>query len=168
MKKIFVLLLLGICLFAVSACGTEQPGDEPPEDTYCFVFQDTEIRVGAKLPSVLEGLRSQEAKVSVKPSCLNGVSGEDVTYVYNGFQIKTFRTEVNDPNEEIRWIILIDDLLMTPEGITIWSSVEAVKAAYGDATKDTGEWLYYQKGSCLLGFSYRDGLVTKIEYSPVD
>lgn len=167
-NKIVAMLLMSVCLLAVSACKTDSGKGDKGEEAYFFVFQNTEIRVGESAAPVLTALQSQNPQCSVKPSCLAGASGEDVTYVFPGFQMQTFRLTERDGDEQIRIVMLNDDSVSTREGISIGAAVQAVKDAYGSASEETAYRIVYEKEGMKLVFSLRDGTVTNISYEAKD
>lgn len=167
-NKIAAMLLILACLFAAGACKTTHGKGSEGKEVYSFVFQNTEIRVGEKAAPVLAALQSCNPQSSVKPSCLAGASGEDVTYVFSGFQMQTFRLTDSDGDEQIRIVMLNDDSVSTREGISIGAAVQAVKDAYGSASEETAYRLVYEKGDMKLVFSLRDSAVTNISYEVKD
>lgn len=164
MKKLLILCLAALlCLPMLFACnGKEQP---PTETPYAFRVDGILVQPKAEAKGALDALSAKNPQISVKASCLGGVDGEDVTYVYQGFRIQTFRTA---SSEEIRWVILSDDSVKTVEGIAIGDTADAVKSAYGEPSEKTDTLLTYVRGQVKLRFSYRDGVVTNIEYTVAD
>jgi hypothetical protein len=61
-------------------------------------------------------------------------------------------------------ITLTNDMVKTPEGISIGDSKSAVIAAYGDGYEAIGENLQYSADNCTLQFIFRDGKVSSIKY----
>ena len=153
------LMCLLLCMSALCACKeqvTEQKG-EP----YSFAVDGIVFTPGED-GSALADWKGAAPQVSVKGSCLDGVDGEDVTYVYTDFRIQTFRTEAG---EEIRWVILQSDAVKTGKGIAIGDTAEQMKAAYGEPTEETATLAVYEGGGTRLRFTHRDGVITKIEYT---
>jgi hypothetical protein len=155
------LLLAMLCAIGFCACQKDEPKDEP----YAFVVDGVKVIPGEKASGALGALASRNPSVSAKGSCLGGVDGEDVNYVYQGFRIQTFRLSEGDANEEIRWITFMDDSIKTEEGIAIGATVEAVKEAYGEPAETTGGTLIYRRGGTELRFGTRDGVVSGISYT---
>ena len=164
-SKWLAVLLAALCLISLVACKegkTENSGDD---DVFGFVIDGVKVIPGANASGVLTALASKNPTVSAKGSCLGGVDGEDVNYVYAGFRIQTFRLSEGDVNEEIRWVTLTDDSVKTEEGIAIGATVDAVKAAYGDPAATTGGTLIYRSGSTELRFATRNDAVIGISYT---
>ena len=168
MKRInrwLIALLAMACLMSIVACKKDQTENGGNDDSFYFEVDGVKAYPAGRAPYVLTALESRKPAVSAKGSCLGGVDGEDVNYVYAGFRIQTFRLSEGDPNEEIRWIIFTDDSVKTAEGIAIGASADAVKAAYGNPTEETGATLIYRRGKTELRFDTRDGAVNGISYT---
>ncbi len=168
MKRInrwLIALLAVACLMSIVACKGDEPQIGGDGELYGFLIDGVKIIPGAKASDALTALASQNPAVSAKGSCLGGVDGEDVNYVYAGFRIQTFRLKEGDANEEIRWIIFTDDSVKTEEGIAIGSTVEAVKEAYGEPVETTSSTIIYRIGRTELRFETRDGAVIGIAYT---
>ena len=168
MKRItrwLTVLLAVACLMSIIACNKDEEKNGGNDDVFGFAVDGVKAIPGAKAADVLAALASRSPTVSAKGSCLGGVDGEDVNYVYAGFRIQTFRLQEGDANEEIRWITFTDDSVKTEEGIAIGATVEAVKQAYGEPTKTTGSTLIYRRGKTELRFETRGGAVNGISYT---
>ena len=103
MKKInkwLTVLLAVLCLISLVACKGDEPEIGGDGELYGFVIDGVKIIPGAKASDALTALASQNPAVSAKGSCLGGVDGEDVNYVYQGFRIQTFRLREGDANED--------------------------------------------------------------------
>ena len=160
-------LLAVLCLLSLVACKKDQTENGGNDDVFGFTVDGVKAIPGAKAADVLAALASRNPAVSSKGSCLGGVevAGEDVTYVYAGFRIQTYRLSEGDPDEEIRWITFTDDSVKTEEGIAIGATVDAVKAAYGTPTEETGSTLIYRRSKTELRFETRNGAVNGISYT---
>ena len=161
-------LLAVLCMVSIVACKDEQTQNGGNDDIYGFAVDGVKAIPGAKAADVLAALASREPSKSAKGSCLGGVDGEDVNYVYAGFRIQTFRLKEGDANEEIRWIIFTDDSVKTEEGIAIGATVEVVKQTYGEPAETTGSTLIYRRGKTELRFETRGGVVNGISYTVVE
>lgn len=158
-------LLAVLCLLSLVACKKDQTENGGNDDVFGFTVDGVKAIPGAKAADVLTALATRNPAVSSKGSCLGGVDGEDVNYVYQGFRIQTFRLKEGDPDEQIRWITFTDDSVKTEEGIAIGATVDAVKAAYGDPAEETGSTLIYQRSKTELRFETRNGAVNGISYT---
>lgn len=167
MKQWLALLLAVLCLVGVCGCQKEKNEGNDPEP-YSFVIDGVTVTPGAKAKDVLAALSDRNPTVSAKGSCLGGVDGEDVRYVYAGFYIETFRLSEGHEDEEIRWICFSDDSVATKQGIKLGSTADEVKAAYGENAAVTDSQLIYQSGGTELRFKLRNGSVFGIEYTVVE
>ena len=167
LNRLTAVALTLLCVFGLMACKDNSTNDGVDPDPYSFVVDGVTITPGGKAASVLASLASRAPSVSAQGSCLGGVDGEDVNYVYSGFSLQTFRLSEGHPDEEIRWIILTDDSVSTQRGIRIGSSLQAVKDAYGVGT-ETPSLITYLSAGTYIRFSLRDGIVTGISYTVAD
>ena len=168
MKRYQKLISFGLallCLFGLCACKDENAADGNDPAPYSFVIDGVTVTPGAKAAEVLTALSSKNPTVSAIGSCLGGVDGEDVNYVYDGFYIQTFRLSEGHPDEEIRWIFFTDDSVTTQRGIKIGSTAEEVEYLYGTSASATDTLLTYQSGGTELRFKLRDGVVIEIFYT---
>ena len=163
MKKALAMLLAAVCLLAFCAC-KEKKGEGADPLPYSFVTDGVTVTPGVKAADTLAALSSRNPAVSFKSSCLGGVGGEDVNYVYDGFYIQTFRLSEGHPDEEIRWIVFSDDSVTTQKGIKIGSTLQEVKDAYGAGT-ETEALISYVSSGVSLRFTLRDGAVIGIAYT---
>ena len=164
MKQWMAVILAVLCVVGICACKDDEPQGNDPEP-YSFVVDGVTVTPGAKAADVLAALSSKNPTVSAKGSCLGGVDGEDVNYVYDGFYIQTFRLSEGHPDEEIRWIFFTDDSVSTQRGIKIGSTAEEVQYLYGTNASATDTLLTYQSGGTELRFELRGGVVSEIAYT---
>lgn len=160
-KKVLAWGLALLCMLLAVSCGD----DTKPHDglePYSFVVDGVVFTPGADASSVFAVWKGKTPQISVKASCLGGVDGEDVTYVYDDFRIQTFRSS---EGEELRWVILMSDAMATTKGIAVGSAVDQVKATYGEPVEESDSLLVYLQGGTKLRFKHREGAVTSIEYT---
>ncbi len=161
MKRWMACLLgLLLCMSAFCACKEDVP--EQKGEPYSFAVDGIAFTPGGDAGAPLAAWKGAAPQISVKGSCLDGVDGEDVTYVFTDFRIQTFRTGAS---EVIRWVILQSDAVKTGKGIAIGDSAEQMKTAYGQPTEETASLSVYESGGTRLRFTHRDGVITKIEYT---
>ncbi|MBQ8625768.1 MAG: hypothetical protein IJ419_06390 [Agathobacter sp.] len=130
-------------------------------DGFVFVYNGTDIVPNAKMEPIVTAL-GEPTKYFESDSC--AFQGKDKVYTYGSVVICTY------PENEVDYVYTIelkDDTVQTKEGIYIGSSVDDVKAKYGEPAKDTGSALVYEKGTSTLNFGYADGVVTSIVYYAV-
>ena len=95
------------------------------------------------------------------PSCGGGAE-PDREYTYAGFKFNTVNE--NGVNKIVK-IVLTDDSVSTPEGISIGSTRDEVVAAYGDSfTENSSGTLTYTDGATKLMIGIKDGAVSAIHY----
>lgn len=95
------------------------------------------------------------------PSCGGGAE-PDREYTYAGFKFNTVNE--NGVNKIVK-IVLTDDSVSTPEGISIGSSRDEVIAAYGESfTENASGTLTYTDGTTKLMIGIKDGAVSAIHY----
>lgn len=139
----------------------EANNDTVTADGYAFKYNGTEIIPNANMEPVVTAL-GEPTKYFESDSC--AFQGKDKVYTYGSAVITTY------PKDNVDYVYTIelkDDTVETPEGIYIGSSVDDVKAKYGEPAEDTGSALVYKKGSSNLNFSYTDGEVISIVYFAV-
>lgn len=195
MKKLFAILLALAMVFALAACGGDQPSGEsqtppPSQSTQPSGQPGGESGQPAGQPSAEPSdpvaadafvfLTGKGNAVSVNQDMTEvlAVEGEPQSYfeaescAFNGLD-KTYTyagfvisTRPEDGKDLVNSILLTDDSVTTPEGVYIGSSKAAVIAAYGEGD-EVGASLSYTKGDCTLNFIFDGDTVISIEYLPV-
>ena len=95
------------------------------------------------------------------PSCGGGAE-PDREYTYAGFKFNTVNE--NGINKIVK-IVLTDDSVSTPEGISIGDGREAVIETYGENfTENASGTLTYTDGAVKLMFGITNGCVSAIHY----
>ncbi|MBR2722517.1 MAG: hypothetical protein IKC31_01475 [Clostridia bacterium] len=159
MKIIRVLALLLVCaaLFACVGCAGK-PAQKKP---YGATINGVRIELDAKAPELLVQLGTHTS-YDESPTC--AYEGYDKVYGYGAFEIETYTL---GGIEYVRAIHLLDDTQSTRKGISVGDTVEAVKEAYGEPSRQTSLGLTYAEGDTVLEFLVRDGKVTNINYRKV-
>ena len=180
MKK--VVLLMGLTASMVlTACGgseekvisgevnnvvteSAQPEEVQTEEAqadvngYVFVSEGVTIEVDGEAAAYVEGM-SEPVSVYESPSCAFG--DLDKIHTYNGFEMDTYSI---DGVDYVSAVIFLDDSVTTVEGVGIGSTVEDVKAAYGEPTTEESTILTYEKDEMKLCFLIKDNSVVSVEY----
>ena len=145
------------CLMLVCFVGCD--GGEVAKN-YVFSANGVEIKVGGEANAVVSALGEAQNLVET-PSCGGGAE-PDREYTYAGFKFNT----VNDNGKNvIVKIVLTDDSVSTPEGISIGSLRDEVIAAYGENfTENATGTLIYTDGATKLMIGFADGSVSAIHY----
>ena len=155
MKRFISLALLLAMLVCFVGCdgGSETKG-------YLFKSGDVEIKVGGDANAAVSALGEAQNLVET-PSCGGGAE-PDREYTYAGFKFNTVNE--NGVNKIVK-IVLTDDSVSTPEGISIGDGREAVIETYGaDYTENASGTLVYTDGVSQLMFGITDGSVSAIHY----
>ena len=169
MKKIALILLALMMVSLLCACGdtatdnstttTAPSGVSTTPKGYLFTYNDVQFGVDMTIESVLTKLGEPKDKYTSE-SCAFG--GNDTIYYYPSIQIST-----NDEYgyDRIYSIYLEDDLVSTEKGISVGSTAEQVKEAYGEPGANSADTvLIYEKDGMALSFNLEDGKVTSIRY----
>ncbi len=169
---ISVLVALVAFCALLASCNGDGTGSETSGDTttadqiekndgFAFVYEGVTIRPGADMSAICDKLSAYQINYTESPSC--GYIGLDKVYTYMGFVINTYPEGDKD---YVLKVSFTDDSVKTPEGIGVGSTVEEVKAAYGDATEVMGTLSY--KNGCTLQILIKDGKVKNITYLSAD
>ena len=154
--KRFISFVLA-CLLFVCLVGCDG-GSEAKN--YVFSANGVEIKVGGDADAVVSALGEAQSLVET-PSCGGGAE-PDREYTYAGFKFNTVNE--NGKNVIVK-IILSDDSVSTPEGITIGDGREAVIETYGeDFTENASGTLTYTDGATKLMIGISNQCVSAIHY----
>jgi hypothetical protein len=154
--KRFISFVLA-CLLLVCFVGCDGGSESK---NYVFNAGGVEIKVGGDANAAVSALGEAQNLVET-PSCGGGAE-PDREYTYAGFKFNTVNE--NGKNVIVK-IILSDDSVSTPEGISIGSSRDEVVAAYGDSfTENSSGTLTYTDGATKLMIGIKDGAVSAIHY----
>lgn len=157
MKRLLAWFLCLAALLTLGSCGKKA------EEGWVFRVNGVSMTLGEGCADALASLQSECRSQNATGSCWKD-TGEDVIYQYDGFRLKTYRTKSGDPNETLLAVEFTTDEVKTPEGITVGSTLDAVKAAYGTPTEEDSSSVTYDRGNTRLRFSLRDGNVTGVNY----
>lgn len=180
-KKIITAAAITVMALACTACGsddvkvvdnsssgttTESPSDQTDDNSAAdenydgYVFESNGVKFGPDMDAakVVEALGG-EPKYFEAASC--AFEGLDKIYTYEHFEIDTYPDQGKD---KISLILIKDDLVSTPEGISIGKTLDDVVAAYGESYKNDGNMYVYAKGSMTVSFLIENDTVTSIQY----
>ena len=166
MKKIVLACLAMFTVFCLAACGNQTadntngndnvtPENEP---SYIFTYEGVDVSVNEDISAVLEKL-GEPVSYYEAPSC--AFEGVDKIYTYASFQIDTYPI---DGVDMLASIYFLDDLVQTPEGISLFMTEDDMIAAYGQPTEVNGTERIYEKGDGTLRFIIDNGEIISIEY----
>jgi len=175
MKKFFA-AVIAIVLILLSFVGCAGNGGEdeislPPEDdnngvdNFSLIYNDVTIHVGDLMEGKTDcALRNLGKPVSSSSTNSCAYQGLDKTYDYSGFTISTY------PDGNLDYILNIaftDDVMKTPAGIHIGSTLDEVKAAYGNQ-EPKNDLVSYTKGKTILTMKISGNVVTAIQYDLIE
>ncbi|MCD7810037.1 MAG: hypothetical protein LUH02_11925 [Erysipelotrichaceae bacterium] len=161
MKKIILTILTAIMLVGCSSGNTDTTETTSTEKGYVFEYNNVEIAMNEDTSTFLDDL-GEELSYYEAESC--AFDGLDKTYTYSGFQLITYPI---DDEDYVSSIVLKDDTVSTPEGISIGDKKSAVEEVYGtDYEDDNGSYLY-TKGDSTLQFIFEDDYITAITYTAI-
>ncbi len=177
MKKWKLLAMCAVLALGLTACGgddgTTVSGDETKVEEskdagtskeeavkgYVFVYQNVTISIDAKAEAVIAAL-GEPVSYFEAASC--AFEGLDKMYTYNSVEIDTYPDEKGV--DRISNIILKDDMVETPEGVSLFETKADMVAAYGENYKDENGLLVYEKDGMKLGFILDGDEIISIEY----
>lgn len=177
MKRKFLLLVLAV-LMVVTLCACGPNGDpstsENPDSTADpsgstttangYGFQVTgsngtvTLYADMDFSTVVSAL-GDHANYFEAPSC--AFNGLDKIYTYSNFEVHTYPDGKAD---RISMILILNDLVSTPEGISIGSTQAEMENAYGTGYTQSGSAYTYTKDNMKLTFLITEGSITSIEY----
>lgn len=120
--------------------------------------RNVSVTTDIEMADVLDEL-GEAASYFESASC--AFQGLDKVYTYDHFQIETYP---DGDKDMISSIILLDDLIATPEGISIGMTEQDVENAYGTDCEDIKGMKVYTKDEKHLAFLIRDGVIESIQY----
>ena len=88
--------------------------------------------------------------------------GLDKVYTYNHYEIDTYP---DGDDDRISSIILKDDLIATPEGLSIGMTKADMENAYGTGYETNGNMCVYTKDGMHLSILVENDAVTSIQYN---
>ncbi len=144
-----------------AAAATEEKADgtsEAATDGYYFETEGVTLTTDIEMAPVLEKLGDSNTYFEAASCAFNGL---DKFYTYDHFEIDTYPEGDKD---YISAIVLLDDIVSTPEGIAVGAGVDEVIAAYGEGFTRNGSSYIYTKGTTHLTFVCNGDTVTNISY----
>ncbi|MDR0812475.1 MAG: hypothetical protein LBO63_00505 [Oscillospiraceae bacterium] len=160
-NKITRLFCAAVCLtlaLSLAACRRtdkpEEPSDTPPttsavdptvpEGEFVFMFDGTPV-------SLIEPLTAIQAIIGAPSSEEQKPDSTSRTMYYDGFYITTFQSGTIT---YVRALIITENTVSTAEGITLGSTADDIKAAYGDTPEfsSMSDVYKYTRGGVNLMF----------------
>lgn len=179
MKKIIALAIAFCLSLSLMACGGGEDTTKAPEETkapssstnnyagkgYALVVDGQKIQIGLSGEELVNML-GETSNVFEAPSCAG--QGIDYTYTYAGGSVEITTVPNADGVNLIDAMIIKDDLLSTPEGVSLTMSLDDVVAAYGDKYTTLGNAYIYEKDGMQLQFIIESDEITSIQYVVVE
>lgn len=167
MKKLTVLILAALMVFALCACSNGDGDDgktadyTPDYGELYYASGDAKFGIMDPADSVLSALGDPDSTFESN-SC--AYQGKDKFYYYDGFELL-----VNDVDgtERVTGITVADDTVQTPQGVKIGMSIDdALALMEGMEYAQAGDTYKFTVGSTLLRFQVgEDNTIVAIEYS---
>lgn len=179
MKKILALIavfaLLALCfcsaaVFAADDAATEaaEAEEEPVYGPLGFVYRDLEFGLLDEAEPVMEELGEAD-DLFVSASC--AYQGDDYIYYYDGIELTA--NEI-DGVFRITGIVLADDMIQTPQGLTIGMDIEealklmeAVEDEELTVEENRGVYSFQHGPALLMVKADANGEITAIQYTAV-
>ena len=131
----------------------------PTLSGYVFSHNNVDFTVDMEASAVITALGEPTSYYEV-PSC--AFEGMEKIYDYTSFEITTYEVEDVD---YIANIYLKDDLVETPEGISLYMTSADLTAAYGDDYKAAeGQYIYTKDDTKLIVIVNSDLEIISIQY----
>lgn len=172
-KKLAIVLVACACIGLLSACGgsTEKKvsdGSSSSSNTssessttsngYAFEAGGAKLVIDSEFEQYKSAL-GEETSCYEAPSCAFG--DLDKIWTYSGFEVNTYQV---DGVDYISTVVLKDDTVSTPEGVSIGDSADDVIAKYGEASTQDASQIVYEKDSMKLIFMLSSDAVSQIQY----
>lgn len=161
---IFAALCLVLCFVACdSGKGTDANTSEDTEKSggvsYFVNYNGTKITLGGVADAAISALGTPQNK-SELGNC--GGRGSQVKYTYSSICVYVLETDSGNTVDQIEFR---DDLVSTPEGVSIGMSKSDVLAKCGEASAESATSLTYTSGKLNLSIGFdANGTVNKIAY----
>ena len=178
MKKLLVLLTTLVMTLSLVACGGGDDTTKAPENDkqteaadnyagkgYALAIDGKNVQIGMSGEDML-ALLGEAGSVFEAPSCAG--EGIDYTYTYAGGSVEITTVPNAKGINLIDAMVLKDDLISTPEGISLTMGLDDVTAAYGDDYTTLGNAYIYEKDGMQLQFIIENDEITSIQYVVVD
>lgn len=126
---------------------------------YVFTADGMDMAMDMEIEDVLAKL-GEPVSYFEAASC--AFQGLDKVYIYNHYEIDTYP---DGDDDRISSIILKDDLIATPEGLSIGMTKADMENAYGTGYETNGNMCVYTKDGMHLSILVENDAVTSIQYN---
>lgn len=176
-KKLILGLTAIMTAFSLAACGSSDESDTKiiemtnpasssetadmttaSDSGYTLEYNGLTIAVDADASPIIEAL-GEPSEYFESPSCAGEGIGK--LYTYSDIEIQTYP---DGDNDLILYVLLRTDNVATKEGIDLSSTMDEVKAVYGDPSSENSGALTYEKDGMTLNFLFSGEDMISIEY----
>lgn len=159
-------LVVSMIMLTVTACGPTTNNNSDTKTTnsgvgYYFLYKGTQVLMNEKTSEILTSLGKYKNYFESEACAYQGL---EKTYTYNGFALYTYP---KDGVDYVLSVVLLDDTVSTPEGISIGASEKDVIAEYGNAGAKEKGALKYTKDKSTITFIIKNSEVDSIEYTAI-
>ncbi len=171
MKKKIVLFAAALVALCAVGCGGQGQGGTPTPTQgasengktepygYVMEYEGTTIWMDMEASAVLTALGDPD-KYFEAASC--AFEGLEKQYTYAGIEIDTY--EVNG-KDYVSSVYFRDDLVSTPEGVSLYMTKADMIKAYGENYTEEFGMLVYKKEGMTLSFILKNDEIISIVYS---
>lgn len=142
-----------------AATGQNENKTNTGEKGYLFKYNGVTVGIDMEAAPIIEALGEADSYFEA-PSC--AFEGMDKMYTYGSFEIDTYEQNGKD---YISSVVFKDDMIATPEGVSLFMKKEDITKAYGDTYTEEHGMLIYEKDGMKLKFLIEDDEITLIEYA---
>ena len=165
MKRALCLILALVCCFTMTAllasCNDESEaggGDQASNNPFYVVYKGVKIELDKSADDVLSKLG--EAKYEDNLGDCGGI-GVQIKYTYDDITVNTLKEK---SGEKIHKISFVNDIAATPKNISIGSTEDEVRDAYGQPSSYDDGRMVYKSGDLKLEFVIESGEVKSVNY----
>ena len=165
MKRAICLMLAIVCCFTMTALlascsdgGEADGGEQTSNNPFYVVYKGVKIELDKSADDVLSKLG--EAKYKDNLGDCGGI-GVQFRYTYDDITVNTLK-EKN--GEMIHKISFVNDIASTPKNISIGSTEDDVRNAYGQPSSYDDGRMVYKSGDLKLEFVIENGEVKSVNY----
>lgn len=154
-------MVMGAVLTACGGSGEGGSGASAGGSGYTFTSGSAKIEMNADASAVVEELGEANDYFESESCAFEGL---DKVYSYPGFQLKTYPV---DDKDYVLSVVFMDDTVSTDEGISIGSTKDEVKEAYGEPSSESSTEMVYEKGDTELKVGLDGDSVATLEIAAV-
>lgn len=131
------------------------------EQDYYFEYQGVKVEMDAEAEPLIEQLGEANSYFEA-PSC--AFQGIDKRYTYSGFELDTYPL---DGKDYVSAVLIMDDSVTTPEGVSLGDPVEKIQEVYGTVGIQEGGMIVLKGTNMKLCFVIADDVISSIQYQSV-